>query len=288
MKLKIGLAQISPVLADPAANLKKHLDYIRRAAGEGAHLIVFPELSLTGYMLQGLTPSVAARSVDDPVLRPLAEASKDIDIVMSFVEEDRRHRSYISAAFLSGGEVAHLHRKVYLTTYGMFEEGRFFSPGEEVRAFDTRWGRAGILICEDYWHMSMPYILWQDGADLLFCIAAQPASGVAGGDELFESNRTKSGVLRTYARFLTDFVIHCNRVGFEEGVGFSGDSFVAGPDGLLRARAGQFEEELVVVDIDMDDLRRQRLVSPLLRDEKLGLAIRELMRIDSRRGEHLR
>ncbi|MDH5507744.1 MAG: carbon-nitrogen hydrolase, partial [Anaerolineae bacterium] len=189
MKITLALAQTDTRLGVIPANRDKHIEYAQQAHRQGADLLVFPELSLTGYMLQDLVPSVASRPApDDPTFGPLLKASQDLDIMIGFVEEDPRHRFYISAAYLSGGEVLHVHRKVYLPTYGMFDEGRFFAAGEQVRAFDTRFGRIGMLICEDFWHASPPYLLWLDGADLLLLQSASPGRGLKSGPKL-ESTR---------------------------------------------------------------------------------------------------
>src|SRR5690606_31170911 len=131
-----------------------------------ADLLIFPELSLTGYVLQDLVPMVALKPVKtDPIFSHLFKASQKLDLVVGFVEEDRRNRFFISAAYLSKGELIHTHHKVYLPTYGLFDEGRFFAWGDSIKAFDTRFGRMGMLICEDFWHASPPYLLWLDGAD---------------------------------------------------------------------------------------------------------------------------
>jgi predicted amidohydrolase len=123
--LKVGLAQIYPRLGDLEANLEKHLEFIEEAAARGADLVVFPELSLTGYVLQDLTYEVAIRpEPDHPILRPLLDASRRVDLVVGFVEIDERGRYYTAGAYLSGGQMVHRHRKVYLPTYGMFDEGR--------------------------------------------------------------------------------------------------------------------------------------------------------------------
>ena len=168
MQLNLALVQIASRLADVDANLEKHLVFIKQARAQKADLIVFPELSLTGYVLQDLVPSVAHRPVDDdPVFRTLLKASQDLDVVVGFVDEDARHRFFISQAYLSGGRIVHVHHKLYLPTYALFDEGRFFSRGDAVRAFDTRFGRFGMLICEDFWHASPPYLFWLDGADVL-------------------------------------------------------------------------------------------------------------------------
>ncbi len=130
MKLNLGLAQIATQLGDVESNLAKHLEYIRQAKQQDVDLLVFPELSLTGYVLQDLVATVAHRPVeDDPVFKHLLQASHDLDLVVGFVDEDSRHRFFIASAYLSGGKVLHVHHKVYLPTYGLFDEGRFFALG---------------------------------------------------------------------------------------------------------------------------------------------------------------
>ncbi len=185
MNLTLGLAQINTHLGDVPANLEKHLALIREAQTAGADLLIFPELSLTGYVLQDLASAVALQPTsDNPIFRPLFQASQSIDLVVGFVDEDRRHRFFIAAAYLSGGELVHVHHKVYLPTYGLFDEGRFFAWGDAVQAFDTRFGRVGMLICEDFWHASPPYLLWLDGADMLLFASASPGRGLTSGPQL--------------------------------------------------------------------------------------------------------
>lgn len=220
MKLKLALAQINTKLGDVQANLEKHLTLAKQARQDGSNLLVFPELSLTGYVLQDLVPAVACRpGADDPVFRHLLDASQDIDLVVGFVDEDARHRFYIASAYLSQGEVIHLHHKVYLPTYGLFDEGRFFAPGNSVRAFDTRFGRFGMLICEDFWHASPPYLLWLDGADILLFSSASPGRGLNGEPKL-ESSAWVEHTNQAYAALFTTFVAQANRSGFEDGLNF--------------------------------------------------------------------
>ena len=129
MRLKLALAQIATRLGDVESNLEKHLHYIHQAKSQKADLIVFPELSLTGYVLQDLVATVAHRPTeDDPVFKHLLKASHDLDLVVGFVDEDDRHRFFIASAYLSGGRVLHVHHKVYLPTYGLFDEAAS-SPG---------------------------------------------------------------------------------------------------------------------------------------------------------------
>jgi NAD+ synthase (glutamine-hydrolysing) len=288
MKVKLALAQINTKLGVVESNLEKHLETIKRAQAESADLVIFPELSLTGYVLQDLVPTVAHRATpDDPVFKHLLAASKDIDIVVGFAEEDVRNRFFISSAYLSKGEIVHVHRKVYLPTYGLFDEGRFFAWGDSVNAFDTRFGRAGILICEDFWHTSSPYLLWMDGADLFLFTSASPGRGLTSAPELSTAHWVES-INQAYASIFTSFVIHSNRVGFEDGLHFWGGSTVFDPNGELLVKAPLEEEALTYCEIDLNQLHRTRARLPLLRDERTALVQRELTRIlrrdDSRSG----
>ncbi len=303
MKFKLALAQIAPRLGDVDANLKSILDLIAQAQAQKTDLIIFPELALTGYYLKDLVTDVSARvSSDDPRLAPLIAASRRIDIVIGFAEEDERHRYYIAAAYLSEGRVAYVHRKVYLPTYRLFDDARFFAPGDSLRAFNTRLGRMGLLICEDAWHVSSPYVLWMDGADFLIDISASPGYGISAQvDPSLRSGQAPStgrrgepdepsgptlasaasvySFLRAYAELMTMFVFYCNRVGIEDGIAFWGGSRVIGPDGETIAAAPEFEETLTIAEIDADALRRARLRLPTLRDEQGDLVRRELERI---------
>ena len=265
MRIKLGLAQTDAVLGDVEANLQQHLVMVERAREAGVELLVFPELSLTGYTLQDLTYEVAMRPDEsNPLFAPLLQASRDLDLVVGFVEEDARHRFYIASAYLSGGELVHLHRKVYLPTYTLFDEGRFFALGREVRAFNTRFGRVAMLICEDFWHASPPYLAWLDGADVLLLVSASPGRGLDEG-EAPGSVRWVERVTQAYANLFTTFVAHANRVGVEDGAIFYGGSLVYQPDGELLAQAPYFDEHLLAVDLNLDQVRRARIRLPLLR-----------------------
>ena len=279
MKLKIGLAQITPKLGDLPANLEMHLQVIDQASENGVELLVFPELSLTGYRLHDLAFSVALKpTYKDPHFARLLDASRNLDLVVGFVEADERQKFYISAAYLAAGQVQHLHRKVYLPTYGMFDEGRYFAQGDTIRAFDTRFGRVGILICEDFWHVSTPYLLWLDGADMLILTSASPGRGVA-TEQKIGSAQWVEHINQAYASMFTNFVIHTNRTGFEDGVTFWGGSTVFDPEGYKLAQGPYYEEALVTARLEMNQLRRTRIRLPLLRDERVRLTTRELERI---------
>jgi NAD+ synthase (glutamine-hydrolysing) len=279
MKLNIALAQINTRLGDVPANLEKHLELTRQAQSSGADLIIFPELSLTGYSLQDLATTVAHHpEAEDIIFRPLLEASQKIDMVVGFVDEDNRHRFFIAAAYLSGGQVVHVHHKVYLPTYGLFDEGRFFAWGDAIRAFDTRFGRVGILICEDFWHASPPYLLWLDGADLFLLTSASPGRGISEQPTL-DSARWVEQINRAYASLFTSFVAHSNRAGYEDGLNFWGGSTIYDPNGELLAKCPYHEEALLFTEIDLNQLHRTRARLPLLRDERTALLMHELQRI---------
>lgn len=279
MKLSIALAQMNTHLGDVAANLDKHLSLITEARLSGADLVLFPELSLTGYVLQDLASTVSHQAVpDDPVFKPLLEASRNIDLVVGFVEEDHRHRFYIASAYLSQGEVLHVHHKVYLPTYGLFDEGRFFAWGDSICAFDTRFGRVGILICEDFWHASSPYLLWLDGADIFLFASASPGRGLSSEPQL-ESALWVEHINRAYASLFTSFVAHSNRVGFEDGLHFWGGSTLFDPNGDLLAKGPYQTEALTLAVMDLNQLHRTRARLPMLRDERTALVMREMERI---------
>lgn len=276
-----------PRLGDVAANVEKHLALVDEAAAQGAGLLVFPELSLTGYNVQDLAQEVAlVPASDHPLFGRLMAASHRLDLVVGFVERDRRGQIYTAGAYLSGGRVVHVHRKVYLPTYALFDEGRYFAWGGSVRAFDAGLGRAGLLICEDFWHASPPYLLWLDGADLLLFTSASPGRGLGQTDRL-DSTRFVELVNQAYASLFGNFVVHANRVGWEDGINFWGGSTIFGPNGELVAQAPYFEETLLVAEIDLAAIRRARARLPLLRDdERMALTLRELQRIaESRKVE---
>ncbi|MFP4324170.1 MAG: nitrilase-related carbon-nitrogen hydrolase [Anaerolineales bacterium] len=277
----VTLAQTAPELGHIQRNLAQHLDILAQAAQEGADLVVFPELSLTGYYVRDLMAELACKpTADDPVFGQLLERSRQlaIDAVVGFIEEDQRGRFFISAAYISRGEVLHVHRKVYLPTYTMFDDGRYFAAGDSARAFDTPLGRVGLLICEDYWHVALPYVLWMDGADLFIFINASPGRGV-GPEPRAASLRWIETVSRAYGGIFTNLVVNCNRAGFEDGIAFGGGSNIIGPDGEVVARCPDFEPAVQHQHIDLNDLRRTRARLPLLRDERPDITLRELTRV---------
>ena len=283
--LRIALAQLAPQLGLLDANFARHHELLVEARAAGAGLIVYPELGLTGYHLQDLAAEVAMRA-DDPRLVALAAETVGCSAVVSFVEESTDHRLFIAAALLEDGGVRHVHRKLYLPTYGLFDERRFFAAGDALRAVPSRLGLGvGLAICEDFWHLNVPALLALDGAQILVNVASSPGRDVAavnaGGLGTAVSWRT---LLRTYAQLTTSVVVFCNRVGVDESVSFWGGSMVLGPSGDVIAEGPLYDEALVLADVPLADVRRERIGLPLLRDERPELLARELGRIVAERA----
>ena len=278
---RVALAQIAPVLADRQRNVCLHLEQIKAARAQEADLIVFPELSLTGYFVRDMVPDVAI-APDAPEIRELLDAAGPMAVILGFVEESRQHRFYNTALYAEGGRIVHLHRKVYLPTYGLFDERRYFAAGERFLAFDTaRFGRMGMLICEDFWHLSAAAIMQAEEIDVLVCPSNSPARGVEG--PRIRTAETYEHLAKAYAQLMGAVVIVVNRVGFEDGLCFWGGSSVTAPDGRTLAEAPQLDESLTLATFDAADLRRQRLITPLARDERLLMTIEELHRIKRNR-----
>ena len=281
--LRVALAQIAPLLGDRQRNMALHLEQIEAAKQGGADLIVFPELSLTGYFLRDMTPDVALHR-KSPEITQLIEAAGSLSIVAGFVEEGHGHQFYNSALYAEARRLVHIHRKVYLPTYGLFEEQRYFSAGKRFQAFNAaRFGRVGMLVCEDLWHLSAATIMQAEEVDVLICIINSPARGVDG--PRIGTAETYELLARTFAQMIGALVIVVNRVGFEDGLCFFGSSMAVGPDGALLAQAPLFDECLTIVPCNLADLRRQRTITPLGRDEQLLLTLEELNRIKRRRYE---
>ena len=284
--LRIALAQMAPSLGALSDNIARHREILAAARSGGAGLVVFPELGLTGYQLQDLAAEVAMRD-DDARLLGLAAETAGMSAVVSFVEESSDHRLFISAALMEDGEVRFVHRKLFLPTYGLFDERRFFAAGDRLRAVDSRLGvRLGLAVCEDFWHLAVPETLALDGAQILINVSSSPGRDLAALHEVgLGTAASWRNLMRTYAQLTTSFVIFCNRVGVDETISFWGGSEVIAPSGDAIFTAPLFDEGLHFVDIEPGDVRRERIGLPLLRDERPELHLRELRRILAERTE---
>jgi len=284
VEYRIALAQVAPRLGEVDANLEIATDRVRAAATEGAQLALLPELALTGYLLQDLIPDVAMRA-DDQRLLAIGRDAPGMLVAVGFVEETDDHRYCNSVALLRDGALVGLHRKVYLPTYGLFDEGRFTRAGDRIRTVEAGEpiGRIGLSVCEDFWHASLPMLQALDGASLLVNVAAGPsrAPGSSAGLQAIDGWHKMQD---TYALLGTVALAFCNRVGNEEGLTFWGGSRILAADGSTVVQAPLWDEALVVGTLDTDDLRMQRYGLPLLADERLELVRRELDRIIAERA----
>ena len=280
--LRIAIAQVRPTKGEYAANVQRLGTVLAQVATlePPVDLVVFPEAATSGYFVEGGVREVAVTA--GTLFRDLEQArgdatSRPIDVAVGFYEVFQNDL-YNSALYATlGGKEAgirHVHRKVFLPTYGVFDEARFVERGHDVRAFDTRWGRAALLICEDAWHSLTATLAALDGAQLIIVPSASPARGTGSGREgagLPESVVRWDRILRGIAEEHGVYVAYAGLVGFEGGKGFPGGSVVVGPQGDIRVRGPLFEEAVVTGDVNLDEITRARAEAPLLADLRTAL-----------------
>ncbi|MFC2169777.1 nitrilase-related carbon-nitrogen hydrolase [Acidobacteriota bacterium] len=276
--MKVGMAQITPILGDVKKNFDLHVEYIEKAKKKNMDLLIFPELSLTGYTLKDLVEEVALDPKADPLFKQLKDKSKDISFVLGFVEEKEKGLFYNSAAFLSGGKILHIHRKVFLPTYGIFEEAKFFGQGKNFITFTSPFGKVGMMICYDFLHYGASYLLFSGGAEIIIVISAAPGRGFT-ENQCFASCRMWEVMGETISHFSTSFVFYCNRVGLEDGKYFAGGSFIFNPAGNLEAQAPYLDKKFLIQDINLADIRESRKKRPYTRDNKPEIVLEALKRI---------
>ena len=278
MDCKITLAQTNPSLGNLETNVAHHVSAIESAIAEGSDIILFPELSVTGYFLKDQTAELAMSLESDPITR-LLSFSEQISIVVGFVERAADGRIYNSIAFLEDGRVVHVHRKVHLVTYGMFDEQREFAAGESFEAFDSKHGRFGVVVCEDAWHVSSAYHYFLANVDALLVPSCSPGRGIADGSPILESERTWATLLEAHALFFQTWVCYANRVGWEDGVCFSGGSRVIDPAGQLVASVEGLDSGSLQANLNSAALGRARVATPLRRDAKPWILAEGLRRM---------
>lgn len=275
----LALAQLTPRKGDYQGNLHRLRAVFARidTLEPRPTVLALAESALTGYFLEGgvrenaVTAGTLARDLD-AVYRDAAPSARPLDVVIGFYEI-WNNRLYNSAMYLTLGEgeprIVHVHRKVFPPTYGLFDEERFVERGREVRAFDTSWGRAAILVCEDAWHSMTATIAALDGAQILFVCAAPPARGPwPGGDGVPgpSSVRRWDRLIRDIADEHGTYVALTSLVGSEGGKVFPGGSLVAGPKGEIRGRAPLWDDAILSVSVDLADVTRARADMPLIAD----------------------
>ncbi|NJD19638.1 MAG: carbon-nitrogen hydrolase [Gemmatimonadetes bacterium] len=277
--LRVRLEQMAPALADPAAN-RKTIEKAVRHAGVDADVVLFPELALTGYTLgQRARELGVALNGPPPVHLPAAGPVA----VLGLVERGEDHLTYNSAVAVRGDALLAVHRKIYLPTYGTYDEGRIFARGRRsVRTFQVAPGwQAGLLVCEDFWHPALAYLVALQGADVLLVMSAGAGRGLAepGSGTVFTSWESWELIARTTAMLHAMYVVLCNRVGVEEGITFAGGSLVVDPTGSVVARAPQLQPARLDVVLERESVARARHPFAHLRDEDPAVTLQTLERI---------
>ena len=288
--LTLAICQFAPKKGDTAANLTRLGALCAQAAtlDPRPQVVHFPETALSGYFVEGGVREVActagalAYDLDDAYRVACAAAdvrSVPIDVVVGFYERWREtlHNSaaYITIGLDDGPPILrHVHRKNYLPTYGLFDEERFVERGTDIRAFETPWGRAAILVCEDAWHSMSGTIAALDGAQVVFVSSAAPARGLWPRDDGIPgpySSARWERLMRDIAEEHGLYASLSNLVGTEGGKRFFGSSLLVGPGGDVRGRAPVWDESFVSVTLDLDDLVRARADAPMLSDLRVAL-----------------
>lgn len=276
MDCRLVVAQTNPLLGDLRANLDDHLRLVDEVA-DRADLVLFPELSLTGYFLRDQVADVALTPGDE-LLAPLVERSRKVSIAFGFVERTRHGRLYNALAFLEDGRFLGIHRKVHLVSYGLFDETRDFAAGERFEIVESRHGRFGPLLCEDLWHMPSAYTHFLNDAEALLVSSASPLRGVETPGPGLASQRTWNTLLEAAALLTRTWVGFASRVGWEDGVGFGGGSCILDPSARRVAEVGGREVGTAGATLDAATLRRASQELPLRREEKPWLLAAELAR----------
>ena len=283
--MKLAIVQTKPRKGDVTANLAELGAIFTQLAAEPVpyDLIVLPEAALTGYFLEGgvyelafETGDLATRVADLWRAAPGSQRGP-VDIALGFFE-NAGGTYYNSALYLEvdalAQRVVHVHRKMFLPTYGVFDEERFLSRGRRLQAFDTRFGRAALLSCEDAWHAIMPTLAAIKGARTLIVPSASPGRGLAEGGEL-ESVSHWRNVLRSYAVEHGMFVIYAGLAGFEGGKGMTGSSALIDPFGETLGRLPALGAQILSAEVDFSEIDVARARLPLLGD--LGAVLPDLL-----------
>ena len=258
--------------AETGRNLDTIAEITRQASGEGADLVLFPETSTAGYFLEGgvLEASLTKEKLAYELWGRLKDGlDRPIDMALGFYEI-ADGILYNSAAYLEftpdGVRINGVYRKIFLPTYGVFDEERFVSRGRDLAIIETRFGRLALLICEDIWHSVMPMLCAVRGAQMLLVPAASPARGFSGAE--IENHERYRRLFRAVSEEHAVYVINSQLIGFEGGKGFIGGSMVVDPFGKVIAEAPIAEPQLLIAYIDLDLVGIARAQSPLLSDLK--------------------
>jgi len=285
VKQKIAICQLFPKLGDLDHNLSRHAELIKKHAD--CDLVCFPELSATGYFVKDLAYDLAlSRGEFAAELNARSGYMQGRpSIIAGFSERSNGH--IYNSLFVGSADRTFSHKKIYPPTYGLFDEYRYFSCGEQIDAFTLKSGvNIGVLNCEDAWHQALPYIYSMYGIDLLVICAASPARGVSGNAEGSPWNvKLWQRLISSYAHLYGLYIVYVNRAGVEDGINFSGCSCVVNPLGDITDMLAQFDEDELVVELDIKKARIEKAQNSYLKEDDPFLTIRELERAMRHRRE---
>lgn len=267
MKHTIAIAQIDVEIGNVQHNLRTYKKFIETAAERGAQLVIFPELSLTGYNLSKEQLNGALQQEISSALYEIAVISKmlHIDIIVSYPTIKNDHERYITSSYYAEGSVIGTHHKIYLADYGHCNDHLTFLAGSAVEVFATRFGKVTMLICEDGWHPSTSIIAAQKGAEIIIDIAA---TSVLNTESISEMQYNWETVSKAIGLTQTSYFFYVNRVGKEDGIIFWGGSHLVAPNGKITQRAHVGKEELMFCEIDLEQVYTRRKALPLVANER--------------------
>ena len=274
--MKVRGIQLNPVLGDLKKNLDTHSKRIEQAIQEKFQLVVFPELSLTGYHLMDVVGDVALIP-SGPEIKRLMELSRGIDIVVGAPFEEVPGIIYNTALYFSKGDLLHIHRKVQLPNFGMFQEAMIFKPGDSFFSFKTGGFTVGLIICREILFPMHAYLYFLQGVDFLIGISNSPHRML--DKDHFKSLQLWENMGYLYSVFYHQHYLFVNRTGYEDGIGFPGGSFFARAGKGIVQRAAILEDDCLDIEIDKDSIRRARFGGNYLRDDKPEVILKELKRI---------
>ncbi|MHA1309886.1 MAG: nitrilase-related carbon-nitrogen hydrolase [Candidatus Helarchaeota archaeon] len=274
-RLKIGLAQIAPKLGAVKQNLDKHLEIIENAKNKKVDLLIFPELSLCGYYAKDMYYEILPKVKN--AIDTICKNCGNLTIILGIIEENKRIRGVLhnSAVVIENGKVVGTTQKVYLPDYGMFEDMKYFKPGNKIKVFKTRKCILGIAICEDFWHPEVVHAIALKGAEIAVLISASPFMSREIGEMLNKIRAIEN----------TIFIAYVNNAGAQEGIVFWGGSEIVSPNGNVLVKANYVEEDFKVCEIDLNDIPRVRAGMPILRDARKAI-LEELLKAHGELNEY--
>lgn len=272
--LKLMVSQFKPYLADVEKNAEKHYQIIEEAVSADCNLVVFPELSMAGYDLRDAVSDVALDPGSE-IIRRIKEYSRDISIVFGFVYEEQPGCFYNAAAYVEQGKILNIHKKVFLPTYGLFDEKRYFSEGSSFSFFDTKFFRGSILICEDALHADSLIHIAENNVDMVFIPAGSPLRGI--GENGFYAEKVWNYTCGYISTNMTCTVVFANRAGVEGGVTFWGGSKVYKAGGGIECSLPFLQEDKCISTLNKADIREERIKNPLVLKDKSKILYKTIM-----------